>query len=232
MFPLVLPQALYVRRTAPRFSAADGPNSGSVTGSDASNNSIRLIAVGDSIIAGVGARDLARALVGQTAHYLSEHMDSRVDWWANGQVGATAADMLLQVDELPEIPADVILLSVGVNDVTGLTRLSTWRERLQVLINNLRSKYPNALLVMAGLPPLQSFPLLPAPLRNLLGMRASELDSIAIDIVSDIQRAVHLPVRFPESEGRFADDGYHPSEAGYREFGEQLSRHMSAHLAT
>ena len=57
--PLLLPQALYVRKTAPRFAAAEGPSSGA----SGTGNTVRLLAIGDSIIAGVGATTLANALL-------------------------------------------------------------------------------------------------------------------------------------------------------------------------
>ena len=52
LFPLLIPQALWVRKTAPRTAPAAGPRSGTV----GDGRPIRLVGVGDSIIAGVGAR--------------------------------------------------------------------------------------------------------------------------------------------------------------------------------
>ena len=90
LLPFLAPQALYVRRTAPRFAAADGP----ATGSAGTGESRRLIAIGDSIIAGVGAGKLGDALVGQTARSLAERLDSRIHWQAVGAVGYNTRKVL------------------------------------------------------------------------------------------------------------------------------------------
>ena len=116
LFPLVLPQALWVRKTAPRFAPAAGPESGAV----GEGRPIRLIGIGDSIIAGVGASTLSRALIGETASSLAGSLDAEVRWHAVGKSGARSLDVLETfVQRLPEEPADVFIVSVGVNDVTG-----------------------------------------------------------------------------------------------------------------
>ncbi|NNF16076.1 MAG: SGNH/GDSL hydrolase family protein, partial [Gammaproteobacteria bacterium] len=74
--PFLIPQALWVRRTAPRFAGADGRADGAV----GEGPPVMLYAVGDSIIAGVGATDMSRALVAQTAEFLAAGLDARVQW--------------------------------------------------------------------------------------------------------------------------------------------------------
>ena len=51
LFPFALPQAVYVRRTAPRFAPPDCAPSGRV----GSGPPLKIVGIGDSIIAGVGA---------------------------------------------------------------------------------------------------------------------------------------------------------------------------------
>lgn len=191
---------------------------------------MNMLAVGDSIIAGVGAKTQEYALVGQVASRLSVSLRSHVNWQAAGQVGDTATDLNNRLDQLPNHPIQIILLSVGVNDVTGLTSVSGWRRNLHRLLDRLQTQYPDARIVMAGLPPLQSFPLLPSPLRHLLGMRAQQLDRIAIEVIESKHRVHHVPVQFPDEGGRFANDGYHPSEQGYAEFADQILVHFLAGL--
>ena len=86
LLPFILPQAIYVRKTAPRFAGAAGPRRGAA----GTGKNYDLIAIGDSIIAGVGAKTLAKALVGQTAEKLF-HV-GKIDWgqlrpsiWLNGR---------------------------------------------------------------------------------------------------------------------------------------------------
>ena len=78
--PFLLPQALYVRQTAPRFAPAAGPTSGAV----GEGTQRTLLAIGDSIVAGVGASELPKAMVGQTASALATSLECRVNWQALG----------------------------------------------------------------------------------------------------------------------------------------------------
>ena len=80
-----------------------------------------------------------------------------------------------------------------------------------------------ATIAVAGLPPLHRFPLLPEPLRTVLGMRARVLDAILAEIVSATRGALYVPMEFDAAPEQFAADGYHPSEQGYAEYGSELA---------
>lgn len=223
LIPLLLPQALYVRKTAPRFAPAIGPSNGFC----GSGKQARLIAIGDSIIAGVGATTLSKALVGQTASALAVSLGSCIEWTALGISGYNSEKVLNRlVPELPDIPADYVILSVGVNDVTGLTTLRQWRQNLNLLVAGLQTHSPNAVVAVAGLPPLHSFPLLPQPLRAVFGMRSRSLDEELRKVLHDLPNCVYVPLDFDPDPSKFAPDGYHPSEEGYAEYG----RHMADEL--
>ncbi len=214
--PFVIPQALHVRKTALRFARAAGPRKGFV----GEGQSLSLLGVGDSIIAGVGASRLSHALVGQTAAALAEMLHDRIDWTARGLVGATSEDILQRlIPKLPQQPADFILLSVGVNDVTALSTVSRWSRNLSALLCALHNHSPDAMVAVAGIPPLGAFPLLPQPMRALFGLRADAFDTAARSVTARHPNAVYVPVEIPPDTRQFAADGYHPSETGYREFG-------------
>lgn len=220
VFPLLIPQALYVRRTAPRFAPADGPREGVV----GVGKQCRLLAIGDSIIVGVGASELCKALVGQTAKAIADSKDCCVSWQALGASGYDSARVLKRlVPELPGIPFDYVIVSVGVNDVTGLTSLRRWRNNISQLIQALQAHSPRALIGLTGLPPLSGFPLLPQPLRATLGMRGRILDKIARQVAGAYQNTRHVALDFEPGPDTFAADGYHPSEESYAEFGHQMA---------
>ncbi len=219
MLPFAAPQGLRVRRTAPRFAAAEGTPRGCV----GRGQPLRLLAIGDSIIAGVGAATVDEALPGRVAQALAQRLDREIQWSAVGRIGATAATV--QARLMPRLPAeafDVIVVSVGVNDVTGLCRTHRWRSDLATLLDGLRAHSPEALMVVAGLPPLHGFPLLPQPLRFLFGMHARTFDAVAEHEVSRRPGCLYVPTRFEPRPELFAADGYHPSPASYQEWGETL----------
>lgn len=220
VLPLLVPQALYVRRNAPRFAPAGGPSTGQVGTGD----SVRLLAIGDSIIAGVGASELSKALVGQTASSLADQLNCEVSWQAIGKSGYTSTKILEHlVPTLPDDPVDYVVVSAGVNDVTGLTTIDSWQQNLGRLLGKLRDHSPDAVIAVAGLPPLHVFPLLPQPMRALMGLRARSLDDVLIEVTESFDNTAHVPIAFAPGPDRFAPDGYHPSEDGYTEFGRHVA---------
>lgn len=225
VFPLLIPQALYVRRTAPRFAPADGPREGQV----GVGEQHRLLAIGDSIIAGVGASELSKALVGQTAAAIANSKNCCVSWQAVGVSGYDSAKVLERlVPKLPDTPFDFMIVSVGVNDVTGLTSLKKWRSNLAQLIQALQAHSPGAMIGLAGLPPLGGFPLLPQPLRATLGLRGRVLDTAAREVADEYQNTLCAPLDFEPAPDQFAPDGYHPSEESYVVFGQQMADRLLA----
>lgn len=222
-FAVLLPQALWLRKTAPRFSPAGGPRNGSV----GSGKQLSLLAIGDSIIAGVGASRLDKALVGRTATTLAAAKDCGVSWTAIGESGYTSEKVLTRL--LPRLPSDAVdymIVSVGVNDVTGLSSARTWRRNLSSLLEKLSAHSPNATIAVAGMPPLHEFPLLPQPLRAVFGMRGKSFDEIMSQVTQHQQNCLHAPLRFDFDPQKFSGDGYHPSEQGYAEFGRHLAEEI------
>lgn len=210
--PFVAPQALLVRRRAPRFPVAEGP----MTGSAGRGRPLRLVGIGDSVIAGVGAGTTDRAVVARTAAGLARLLDCRVDWRALGIVGADAGQVSRDlVPAAARRETDLWLVSVGVNDVTSLKSARRWRTDLEELLAALQAHSPGSLTVLLGVPPMGTFPLLPWPLRGLLGLRASNLDRVG-KAVAESGGVLHRPYARTLLTEQFSSDGYHPSPAGHQ----------------
>ncbi len=226
LFPFTLPQAYKVRKNAPRFPAAGGAPTGIV----GQGETLRLIAIGDSIIAGVGASSFQQALVGQTAQELAGRLSRRIEWCAIGKIGATTEKVeQTLLPQLPNYEADFIALSVGVNDVTSLLTLPKYERNLHRILTALEQHSPNAIIGVAGIPPLRGFPLLPKPLRSLIGLRGDSFDDVIERVVKKHPRAVRVPLDFEPEPHKSSPDGYHPSEESYQEFGEVMSLQMLLH---
>jgi lysophospholipase L1-like esterase len=209
-FALTLPQALWVRRTARRFEDASGAREETVSGPEP----LTLCGIGDSIIAGVGCRTLDQALIGHSARALSQRTGRGVTWRALGRTGATTGSIHRRlVPQLSAAPVDLFLVSAGVNDITGLKTLSTWRERLLELLTALNQHSPQARIVLLGIPPMHCFPALPQPLRAVLGLRARSFDKTARELARSLGPVVYVPFEEEVRPAQFSPDGYHPSEA-------------------
>ena len=227
LLPFLLPQAIYVRKTAPRFSAAGGPQDGVV----GCGKNYHLIAIGDSIIAGVGATTQAKALVGQTAEKLSHLCNCSITWKALGRIGAVSKQVIEQlVPRLPEKQPDVLVVSTGVNDITSLSSVAKWRQHLLTLLEALGSYAPDAVIAVAGIPPLRGFPILPQPMRALFGIRGETFDGVLRDVIARHKNTIHVPLDFEPEPQMFSADGFHPSEESYQEFGEMMANGIAARL--
>lgn len=223
--PLIAAQGLALRRRAPRFAGAQGEPSGTALPVDrASGAPLRLLAVGDSIVAGVGAGDMRLALAGATASALAALSGRAVQWQACGRIGINAAGLHRRL--LPELQAadvDVVLISVGVNDVTALTPRARFARELEGLLRGLRQRHPQAWILLPGLPPLERFPLLPVPLRQLMGLRARLLEDTAREVAAADPRVLPLALPFRPGPEAFSGDGFHPNAESYAEYGALLA---------
>jgi lysophospholipase L1-like esterase len=223
LFPFLLPQAIYVRTNAPKVVEAGGAKEGTI----GTGKNYKLIAVGDSIISGVGAEKLTDALVGQTAKQLSETLNCEISWVSRGSIGADSKKILNHlVKKLPNEEADFMVLSVGVNDLTGLKSLSKFEKTFAELLSALNKHSPNAIIAVSGIPPLKGFPLLPQPLRALFGVRGESFDKVIKKIVAKNPFAVYVPLDFEPLPEKFSIDGFHPSEESYKEFGQIVAEQL------
>jgi lysophospholipase L1-like esterase len=145
------------------------------------------------------------------AQALSEQQARPVSWQIEGQSGLDINGLIERLNSLAIDAVDVVLISIGVNDVTGLTSTRQWRVRVTHLLDCIHRSWPTADVVFAGLPPMDKFPLPPQPLRFTLGWRASTLDSIASGICAGRSGVNHVPTVIDPQVHSFSEDGYHPS---------------------
>ena len=226
--PGVLSQAFALRRHALTLVPAAGPSAGRV----GRGEPLHFLAIGDSIVAGVGARRVERSTVVHVARFMAGRLAREINWHTAGIIGAGARrvrrDALAQ---LPQRPFDVIMLSVGVNDVLKLERSGRFRRQLLKLIHELRRHSPQAIIGYVGLPPLEAFPKLKRPLRWIVGRRVRRFDALARETVMRVPNALHIPVRVAPRPHLFSEDGLHPAEPGQRRLAKIIADALTPHVA-
>jgi len=211
--PVLYLQGKAVRRSIPRLPEPPGSRHGS-TGS---GPLLRLLVLGDSAAAGVGAAHQDEALLGRLVAALSAKFT--VEWNLFAQTGATTAWTLRRVREIDGGPFDVAVTSLGVNDVTTGVGRRVWLTQQSELRGILRGSFGVTRIVVCGLPPVHGFPALPQPLRWYLGARAREFDH---DLERDVEAedgVSFLSLRFTEDVSLMATDGFHPGPGVYKEWG-------------
>lgn len=226
LLPLAALQGLSLRKTAIRLPPPPGMTQG-VFGQTAQNHykkPFRLLALGDSIIAGIGASSQNQSLPAHLARALAQIKGQAVSWNSMGRNGTNSTDLLGMLVELQnQPPPDLVLISIGVNDVTGLCSSKTWQTNIITLCEKLGARWPAAVIVFAGLPPMDQFPLPPQPLRFCLGLRASYFDHLASRLIEAQAGMLHIPTLIDPTEHDFCADGFHPSEQAYAVWGEEMA---------
>ena len=201
LLPILWLQGRHVRKHTPRLPEAAGPTAGTIS---AVGVPLRLLVIGESTVAGVGAPDHAHALTGQIAAALATRTGRTVHWHAVGKIGATARVARTRlVPEIPEAPVDIIVLALGVNDVLRFHAPGRWTRDLTQLITDLRERVGAAPIVLASVPPMGRFPAFPQPLRGVLGWRAAALDRAARRCVPTLVRVAHSPAHLDPAGGMF-----------------------------
>jgi len=214
--PLLLAQALHVRRVALELPEPPGPRAGR-TGN---GTPLRLLILGDSSAAGVGASDQSLALSGQLAAILGK--SHALHWQLEAATGATSASALARLERLENMRFDAALIVLGVNDVTHATPLARFLSRRRAIHRALRHRFGVSRILASGLPPMGHFPLLPQPLRWTLGLTAARFDAALARLCAD-DGCAHLPLDLPYEARFVATDGFHPSEAAYGRWAEMLA---------
>ena len=215
--PLLIAQALQVRRKALILPEPPGPRRGRA----GEGPPLRLLILGDSSAAGVGAAHQDTALCGQLTAILAE--THRIDWQLEAATGATSASALTRLDTLPPGRFDTVLVVLGVNDVTRNTPVHRFLTRRRAIHAALRSQFGVTRIAASGLPPMGHFPLLPQPLRWTLGRSAATLDTALAHLCANEPDCTHLPLDLPYDPAYVAPDGFHPSEAAYNEWARLLA---------
>jgi len=220
--PVLFLQGLYVRRTTPRLPEPEGTREGQ-TGQGAP---LRLLLLGDSAAAGVGAASQEEALSGQIVRRLENRLDLR--WKLVARTGATTLDALQFVHALPPEAFDAVVLSLGVNDVTGGRIVGTWLQQIEELVALLRANLGARQVILTCLPPMHSFPALPQPLRWFLGARALQFNR-ALERWSESQPDCEfMRLNLDTEPGMMASDGYHPGPLIYAAWGAESARRIVA----
>lgn len=218
LFPVLALQGLYVWHTAPVLPDAAGDRLGQAgNGPD-----LRLLIVGDSSAAGVGTSHQEEALLGHMKRRLSQ--THATHWQVCAQTGATTGVMLEKLRAMPAQKFDVVSVSLGVNDITKLVSRRKWLRQYAELLDLLEAKFGAQLICVSGVPEIRHFPLLPQPLRGVLGMQAQSFDAALQRLLRNRNACRYVAMDFEPDTSLMSEDGFHPGPKIYAEWGRKVYR--------
>lgn len=218
-YPFLYLQGQYVRRRVGLLPDAQGEKTG-IFGED--RKSVNLLVIGESTVAGLGARTHETALAGQFAKFLSRKIERSVRWTAIGKNGVTAQRTIDElVPQIPDEKFDYILLGLGGNDVLKLSSPHKWRHTMIKLINILREKSPHSKIFITNVAAVHLSPALPQPIRGILWRLSRMHNANILEFSKNWEDVFYYP-QPKEVPADFWSDGIHPSEAGYAVWAENI----------
>jgi lysophospholipase L1-like esterase len=221
LFPLVALQGTLTRRRVPCLPPVQPPYDGLVPGRGAT---IRMVAIGESTVAGVGLAHSDQTVAATTARALARQTGRPVAWHGHGLSGATvsaAAERLLP--RIARKPADLLVIAFGVNDTLAYRSPSCFADDLAALVTAARARIGDAAVVITGVAPLACFPALPWPLRTILNWRSAALQEAAEGLAARLPRLVVERFSAPLGPHLFASDGFHPNMEAHALWGEEIA---------
>lgn len=206
----------------------------------AGNQTINLLAVGESSMAGLGVNNHKASLAGYTSKTLADAWQVKIQFQViarNGYTAERVAHKLLRKEQAAFAPA-VILVALGGNDTFRFHSPKRWIKGCADTVKELQTQYPGAPIVFAQLPFIKFFPAFPPILRIgsnwLLQLHHRALkkwvanqsnvffNEERLSLEQWIERAGGIDNRLD-----FYSDGVHPSELTYRIWGETMGEYIA-----
>lgn len=224
--PLLLWQGRRVRATALRLPEAVGDRA-------LDGGVLRLLIVGDSSAAGVGATHQCEALAGRLAEALAMRLGQPVGWQLVATSGHCSEQALAALQAAQLARADVLVTALGVNDVVGQIAPAVALAALDGIHALAAERAGVRFAVHCAAPPMQSFPLLPQPLRWFFGQQAARFNAALVAKVAGqaSRQVLHLPEAMQrDAAALMAIDGFHPGPRGYALWAQALADQIETGL--
>ena len=220
LIPALIIQGNRVKKNTIKLPEPEGAREG-IQGQ---GKALSILIVGDSAAAGVGVTSQKDALTGVILSALSP--DYTVTWKLQAKTGDTTSKVTRALDEIKAEHYDVVVTSVGVNDVTKLMPADVWIKKQQKFYHSIEQKFSPNLIIAAGVPPMHMFPALPNPLAWLFGQYAKKMNQ---QLAQFIQKKTNMDwieydlEQYKKLNLDMAKDGFHPSKEVYALWGQQVA---------
>tara|TARA_R110002126_G_scaffold160458_11_gene308120 strand:- start:2899 stop:3531 length:633 start_codon:yes stop_codon:yes gene_type:complete len=178
---------------------------------------LRLLICGDSAAAGVGIEQQQQAFSGQLVELLAKQY--QVNWQLAAKTGLDCTGLNNLLHQLyahsnAVYRLDVVVVSIGVNDVTANRSKAEFQQQIRALLTRLATDFTDPYVLFSAIPPMQHFTALPSPLSYWLGLKAQMLNQTLASELESWPKARLLQSNQALTTDMLAADGFHPSESG------------------
>lgn len=220
LIPALIIQGNKVKKTTLRLEEPTGERQGE----SGQGKALSILILGDSAAAGVGVKNQSDALLGGVLKQLQDQFHLR--YRLHAKTGHTSSQVIQALDELNSQHYDVVLTSVGVNDVTKLMPADVWIKKQHKLYAKIEEKFTPTLIIAAGVPPMNLFPALPNPLGWLFGQYAKKMNQQLAKLIAQNPKMSWVEYDIQQYQAlnlEMAEDGFHPSKEIYAIWAEQVA---------
>ncbi|MFI9508950.1 SGNH/GDSL hydrolase family protein [Nocardia sp. NPDC052566] len=183
---------------------------------------LHLMIFGDSTAAGVGCTSAEEVPGVRIARGLAEATGQRIRLSTKAISGATSKGLAGQVDAVfvAGPPPDAAVIFIGANDITKKHSVRASARRLAAAVARLRRA--DSVVVVGTCPNLGTVTAIPQPLRTVVhnwSVRLAKAQAVATTVAGGIPVPMGdllAPEFRATPELLFAEDGFHPSAAGYQ----------------
>lgn len=181
-----------------------------------------VLMLGDSSAVGVGASEPSKSVAGL---YGADHPDADITNIAVS--GAKVADLPEQLAMLDDQHYDLVFLHIGGNDIVRFTNIKKIEQGVRAIIATLRDRADRIVILHGG--DVGTAKLLPAISRPIYTSRTYDVRERYRKIASEDEKVVYAniidaygdPVLIATG-GYYANDYFHPSDAGYAVWYQQI----------
>ena len=183
---------------------------------------LRMVVLGDSTVAGLGAETETDSVAVQTAQRVADEIGRPVEVRGLGVSGARTADVLNeQIPQIVSGEADVVVIVIGSNDTTHLTPPWRFDDLTRSMLTRASEQAGDVPVVLGGVPLFGSATALRQPLRGVVDLYAKVLRRIQRDVAAEtagvefVNIAVEASPRFVGVPDAMSRDRFHPAATGY-----------------
>jgi lysophospholipase L1-like esterase len=239
LLPVMYFQGKRIRKLVPELPTAKG-----FTGLVKVKNSetMRVLAIGESTIAGIGVETHEEGFTGAFAKQLAQKCNKNIDWKVYATSGFMAKDLITKtIPQITENKVDLIIIGIGGNDSFRLNSPAKWQQDIELLIQTLRTKFGNIPIVFANIPPIKEFPAFTKLIKFVIGNLSEILgeslekqivgkenvffNSEKITLKSWITKfGIEQPIE------AFFSDGVHPAKLTYQTWGIDMANFVDKNV--
>lgn len=219
LYGVLTAEAKLARRTIGSPSGDPPPDSSGWYGRGRPGPAIKVALLGDSSAAGYGVERVEETPGAMLASSLAERADRRVYLREFAVVGAQSSDLAKQIDAALPIEPDVVVILIGVNDVTHSVLPAQSVRYLSEAV--LRIREAGVAVLVGTCPDLGTIKPIPPPLKQVARTWSRRLAAAqTIAVIEAGGRTVSLgSILGPEFAAApavlFGPDQFHPSAQGY-----------------